>query len=285
MEPVFLNALGHPDQVEGASPGGFLTVEIMARDATEAFDPHHLIAGIFRFLYVGHLGQDGFLEVVDLTKESDQRAHVGFAELRHGRRKVRAWTCSLEEGPFEPSGGELRAHVGKRRRQSALITQGGCRAGEECVAGRRDAAKPTAVVAGEAIEAGEFQLEGLFGCGGEAAGSSQRCANHRALIGREVEVSPGPGLSAEASLREIQFGQGHRGRRGHTDVIMATRTTHVGEFLAACVGEGAVDDGALESGDGLIRHRQHRRRNRLARELRALHLEVQRGLTARVVII
>ena len=166
-----------------------------------------------------------------------------------------------------------------------MITQGGCGAGEECVASWSDAAEPTAVVAGEAIETGEFQLEGLFGCGGEAAGASQRVVNHRALIGREVEVGPGPGLSAEAPLLEIQFGQGHRGRRCHADVIMATRTTHAGEFLAASVGEGAVDDGSLESGDRLIRDRQHRRRNRLPRELRALHLEVQRGFTARMVII
>ena len=124
-------------------------------------------------------------------------------------------------------------------------------------------------MAGEAIETGEFQLEGLFGRGGKAAGASQRGANHRALIGREVEVGPGPGLSAEASLLEIQFGQGHCRRRGHADVIMATRTTHAGEFLASFSGEGAIDGRALESGDGLIRDRQHRRGNRLPRELRA----------------
>ena len=66
---------------------------------------------------------------------------------------------------------------------------------------------------------------------------------------------------------------------------MATRTTHTGEFLASFSGEGAVDDWALESGDGLIRYRQHRRGNRLPRKLGALQLEAERGLPARVVII
>ena len=186
VEPVLLDPLGQVHEVERPGPRGFLPVEIMARDAAEAFLAHHLVARVPGFLEVREGRQLDRLEVIHLGEEPDQPATIRLAELRHRRVDIRTLAVALEQHGLQAGRRQLRPDVGQGRRQAALVAEGRRGAAEEGVALRRDAAEATALVAGEAVKTGELAMEGRLGRGLRGEVGAQRRDDPAALLGREV---------------------------------------------------------------------------------------------------
>ena len=143
------------DEVEGSRSAGFLAVEIVTGDATQAGGSDHLVTGILGFADVDDFGEGRFFERVDLRKSVDEVADIFFAELGHAGVEVFALAAAVEEDFGEPGFGELGADVGEGGREAALVAEGFGGAGEVGVALGGDPAEAFAIVTGDAVEGGE----------------------------------------------------------------------------------------------------------------------------------
>jgi len=199
VEPIFLKSFGSVNEVEGSRSTGFLTVEIVAGDATETTGSGHFVTGVFGLTDIDNFGKGRFLQRIDLPESLDKMTHVGLTKKGHAGVEVFALAAAVNEDFLEPGFGELGADVSEGRRKTALVTEGFRGAGEVGIALGRNSAEAFAIVTSDAVEGGEGFVDQLVIGKSNGTGFRQGEGDEFSLLGSEIE------MGRRRTVRETAF--------------------------------------------------------------------------------
>ena len=273
MEPVLLNPARSRCQIDRSHLAGFLSIELVAGDATEPLTADQFVPDAAEEIALGDLRNAGRFQMVDAGEQLHQVPHLRLAILRHAGIEITARALSVQQHIAKALRRELGPDLIQGRRQTARISQPRFGPREQSGPLRGDATHPRPFMAGNAVERDERLLNPLGVRPLRCLGPRQGLGDVRALITAQVVPRPPADRLAQASLPCSQAGP-RRSRCGANLKIIVTLGAPARCELPPTLGrESRVHRERLKGLNGLTRHGQDGFRQRIARETGPLHLE------------
>ena len=273
VEPIFLKPARSGCQIDRPHLAGFLSVELVAGDATEPLTADQFVPHVAEERAWRDFRNAGRFQMVDAGEQLHQVSHLRLTVLRHAGIEITARTFAVQQHIAEALRRELGPHMVQGRRQTACISQTRFGPREQPGPLRRNATHTRPFMAGNAVEGDERFLNALgvrpHGC----LGPRQCLGDVGALITVQVVPRPPADRLAQAPLPRPQTGP-RRSRCGaNLKIIVTLGAPACGELLPTLGRQSRIHRERFKGRNGLAGHRQQGFRQGIARETGPLHLE------------